>query len=194
MPGGGRAAGFGLRYQYLATAEQILSYLLEHASDSEAIALTVEPTPSDTAGSGGNEDTEVIDYRINMAARAVERTQVKSSRDPSSDHPVGLAGATEIFTRMGPAAPNSGPPRILTNRPLSQQLREHCGAPTSTTAHTSTYEMTTADGLHGLITHDNRSVAEVKEALLQRIQQLRADRALGPGLRSAGLLMPKLVE
>jgi hypothetical protein len=194
MPGGGRAAGFGLRYQYLATAEQILSYLLEHASDSEAIALTVEPTPSDTAGSGGNEDTEVIDYRINMAARAVERTQVKSSRDPSSDHPVGLAGATEIFTRMGPAAPNSGPPRILTNRPLSQQLREHCGAPTSTTAHTSTYEMTTADGLHGLITHDNRSVAEVKEALLQRIQQLRADRALGPGLRSAGLLMPKLVD
>ncbi len=146
------------------------------------------------AGSSGDEDTEVIDYTIKMAARAVERTQVKSSRDPSSDHPVGLAGATEIITRMGPAAPNSGPPRILTNRPLSQQLREHCGAPTSTTAHTSTYEMTTADGLHGLITHDNRSVAEVKEALLQRIQQVRADRALGPGLRSAGLLMPKLVD
>ena len=194
MPGGGRAAGFGLRYQYLATAEQILSYLLDHAADAAAITLIVEPTPSDMAGSSGDEDTEVIDYTINIVARAMERTQVKSSRDPSSDHPVGVAAATEIFTRMGSAAADSGPRRILTNRPLSQQLREHCGAPISSTGHTSTYEMTAADGLHGLITHDNRSVEEVKEALLQRIQQLRADRALGPGLRSAGLLMPKLVD
>lgn len=194
MPGGGRAAGFGLRYQYLATAEQMLGHLLEHASDAADITLIVEPTPSDITDSSGGEDTEVIDYTINMVARALERTQVKSSREPSSDHPVGLAGAREIFIRMGPAAAESGPPRILTNRPLSQQLREHCGASIATTAHTSTYEVNTADGVHGLITYDNRSVAEVKEALLQRIQQLRADRALGPGLRSAGLLMPRLVD
>lgn len=193
MLGGGREAGFGLRYQYLATAEQILIYLLEHRSDSEIITLTVEPTPSDLVESP-DEDTEVIDYTINMADRVIERTQVKSSRNPSSNHPLGLAGATEIFTRMGPAAPDNGPPRIVTNRPLSQQLRQHCGAPISTNVHTSTYEMTTAGGVHGLITHDNRSVADVKEALLQRIQQVRADRALGPGLRSAGLLMPKLVD
>jgi hypothetical protein len=37
MPNGGRAAGFGLRYQYLATAEQVLSFLLEHDSDLQAI-------------------------------------------------------------------------------------------------------------------------------------------------------------
>ena len=84
MPGGGRAAGFGLRYQYLATAKQILSYLLDHAADSADITLIVEPTPSDMAGSSGDEDTEVIDYTINIVARAIERTQVKSSRDPSS--------------------------------------------------------------------------------------------------------------
>lgn len=193
MPGGGRAAGFGLRYQYLATAEQVLQ-LLENAADPADIALVVEPSASDVGGSSADVDTEAIDYTISSAASSVDRTQVKSSRDPSSDHPVGLAAATEIFTRMGPATRTSAPPRILTNRPLSQQLREHCGDPTSTTAHTTTYEMNTSDGLHGLITHDNRDAEEVKEALLQRIRQIRADRALGPGQRSAGLLMPNLVD
>jgi tetratricopeptide (TPR) repeat protein len=194
MPDGGRRAGFGLRYQYLASAEQILSFLVEHADDVGAISLTVEPTAVDIAGGGVDEDAEVIDYRITIDATPVERTQVKSSRNPSPDNPVGLAAAKKIFTRMGPAAPRGNLPRILTNRPLTQQLRELCGTSISTTAHTSTYELITADGLHGLITHDHRSVAEVKEALLQRIQQIRSDQALGPGLRSAGLLMPNLVD
>ena len=57
-----------------------------------------------------------------------------------------------------------------------------------------TYELRSAQGLQGTIVYDKRNVGEVKQSLLQRIRALRADRALGPGLRSAGLLMAMLLD
>jgi hypothetical protein len=102
--------------------------------------------------------------------------------------------ASDIFARM----PSRGTPTtrgiILTNKPLSKKLRQRCGPPASANGAQETYELTSRQRLVGVIIHDGRSVADVKQSLLQRIQALRRDRLLGQGIRSAGLLMAVLLD
>ncbi|AFM18593.1 hypothetical protein Mycch_3868 [Mycolicibacterium chubuense NBB4] len=194
MVNGGQVAAYGFRYQYLAAAEHILRYLLDHPADLGAVSLTIEPARLDARRHGGADPDEVIDYSVNHQGVAVQRTQVKATRQPSPSSPLLPRVATTIFARMGPGAPGEGQPQILTNRPLSKKLRKQCGAPVSTTAAQSTYGLTTDSGLQGAIVEDHRSVADVKHSLLGLIGTVRADKALGLGNRSADLLMSALVD
>ena len=194
MADGGQIAAYGFRYQYLAAAEQILLYLVDNASDIDAISLTIEPARLDAAHSGDGDPDEVIDYTITDNGSAVQRTQVKASREPSASRPLRPGTVKDVFSRMGPGAPGEGPPQILTNRPPSKRLRERCGAPIWATPAQTTYEMRSAQERQGIIIHDQRSVAEVKQALLQQIRTIRGDQALGRGATSADFLMSVLLD
>jgi hypothetical protein len=194
MVDGGQVAAYGFRYQYLAAAEQILLYLVAHASEIDAISLTIEPARFDDVDHGERSPDEVIDYTINHHAVAVQRTQVKATQVPSVSRPLLPRAVTKIFTRMARGVSGEGLPQILTNRPPSKRLRERCGEPVSATAAQITYELRNAQGPHGIIIHDQRSIAEVKHSLLQQIRTIRGDQALGRGTKSADLLMSVLLD
>ena len=190
---GGGFAAFGLRYQYLAAADHLLQHLVEHGGNVSQLALVVEPTRLEDVTDGDAD--EVVDYAISGGDSVdYDRVQVKASRQPSGMNPLKPKTATDIFARMSAGAALTTPGTILTNKPLSKKLRERCGQPVSVNESQETYELRSAQGLQGTIVYDKRNVGEVKQSLLQRIRALRADRALGPGLRSAGLLMAMLLD
>jgi hypothetical protein len=79
---GGGAAAFGFRYQYLATAEEVLRVLIAYAGDIGDLALLVEPTCQELGGENG-EDDNVVDFGVEGHGEVIRRVQVKASRSPS---------------------------------------------------------------------------------------------------------------
>ncbi|BBY46826.1 hypothetical protein MARA_02560 (plasmid) [Mycolicibacterium arabiense] len=155
--------------------------------------LTVEPTRLEQVSDG--DPDEVVDYAIagvgGGGSATAESVQVKGSRRPSARNPIKPSTVNAIFAKM------SGDPTsktVLTNKPLSKRLRERCGPPASTTASQDTYELRAGQHLLGRIVHDKRTVDDVKLSVLERIRTLRVDHALGPGVRSAGLLRSHLLD
>src|SRR5690349_7275748 len=114
MVNGRQVAAYGLRYQYLAAAEQILLYLVAHASEIDAISLTIEPTRFDELHHGERSPDQVIDYTINHHDVAVQPTQVKATQEPSVSRPLLPRAVTKIFTRMGSGVSGEGLPQMLT--------------------------------------------------------------------------------
>jgi tetratricopeptide (TPR) repeat protein len=187
---GGGFASFGLRYQYFATADHFLQQLTERDGDVRGLVLTVEPTRFEQVSEG--DPDEVVDYAISgEGSPATDSVQVKASRQPSARNPLKPSTVTAIFAKM-PGDPTSK--TVLTNKPLSKRLRERCGPPASTTASQDTYELRSGQNLLGRIVHDKRTIDDVKLSVLQRIRTLRADHALGAGVRSAGLLRSQLID
>lgn len=187
---GGGFASFGLRYQYFATADHFLQQLTERDDDVRGLVLTVEPTRFEQVPE--DDPDEVVDYAITAeGSLTTDSVQVKASRQPSARNPLKPSAATAIFARM-PGDPTSK--TVLTNKPLSKRLRARCGPPASTMASQDTYELRSGPDLLGRIIHDKRTIDEVKSSVLQRIRSLRADHALGAGVRSAGLLRSELID
>lgn len=121
---GGGAAAFGFRYQYLATAEEILRVVSTHSGDIADLSLLVEPTRREL-GNAPDVDDDVVDFAVEAAGATIRRVQVKASRHPSGLNPLRNSDATKIFNRMGQDAV---PAVILTNKPLAKKLLKACTA------------------------------------------------------------------
>jgi hypothetical protein len=187
---GGGVAAFGYRYQYLVTAEEILSVLTTHTSDLDGVALIVEPTQTDLGSLEGADD-DVVDFAIEIDGTITRRVQVKASRVPSKLNPLKYSEASSIFKRMSSGGKRA---EILTNKPLAKKLEKACAAPTNTSDGRQQY-LVVAQAITGgqsgparAVLRDDRRLADIKRSILDLIRGIRRDRALGQGGSSASLL------
>ena len=109
---GGGVAALGFRYQYLATAEEILLLVATHPEHLADLAVIVEPTGVELGPA--TPDDDVVDIAIEQAGQVTRRVQVKSSRMPSGMNPLRYSDITRIFDRMGADGDEVA---ILTNKP-----------------------------------------------------------------------------
>jgi tetratricopeptide (TPR) repeat protein len=191
---GGGVAAFGFRYQFLVTAEEILLALIAHSGDLFDLTLIVEPTKREL---GDTADDDVVDFAIERNGTVFHRVQVKSSRNPSKMNPLRYSDAASIFKRMG----NDGDDAVvLTNKPLAKKLRKACANPSTSSRGQHVYSVTGNTITAGeqrtakSVVHDERSPADIKLAVLSLIREMRSDRALGQGEKSAALLAALLLD
>ncbi|TDZ96337.1 NB-ARC domain-containing protein [Mycobacteroides salmoniphilum] len=167
---GGNQSAWGYRYQYLATIERFLRYLRDHLGELANIALLVEPTNLATLGFA--QDDDIVDFAIENDEVVVERTQVKSSRDPSQNRLAPLE-SDRVFQRLeGVEASRSV---LLTNRPLGPGLEERCVLASSTDIQDE-WSHYIADGV---IVVDKRSFEDLATSIEDMIRQFRQDQHLG---------------
>ena len=115
---GGAVGSYGFRRQYLATAEEFLRLVVARGDDLAELAVIIEPTRTDLAGSDVADD-DVVDFAIEAGGEIVRRVQVKSSRVPSGMNPLRYSDAAAIFKRMGAGAHQAV---IVTNKALANKL------------------------------------------------------------------------
>ena len=194
---GGGAAAFGFRYQYLATAEEVLRVLIAYAGDIGDLALLVEPTRQELGGENG-EDDNVVDFGVEGHGEVIRRVQVKASRSPSGLNPLRHSDARDIFDRGGRGGPSAA---ILTNKPIAKKLLKACGATASGQDGQVVYTLASKRSVEGDVTsseqsiiYDNRPPAEIKRRVLELMRALRRDNARGQGERTAALLAALLLD
>jgi hypothetical protein len=187
---------YGFRRQYLATAEEFLRLVVARGDDLDELAVIIEPTRTDLAGSDVADD-DVVDFAIEAGGEIVRRVQVKSSRVPSGMNPLRYSDAAAIFKRMGAGAHEAV---ILTNKPLAKKLVKACACPTPSDDGGEVYSVTGQAITSGhttptrLIVRDDRRVEDVKQSVLDLVREVRRDNAVGPGEQSAAFLTAMLLD
>lgn len=191
--GGGSVAAYGLKYQYLATADYFLRYLREHPELIPRATLVVEPLLINPAG----KDDDIVDFAIEVDDSASHHIQVKATTKPDQ-YPLQPADARAALDRLlGHAADNS---MLLTNKPLSPELVAECTI-TETDGPATTY--TWAKGPQPpqdaaprqlSLDVDNRTPAQLRSAIAELVRHFRKHRALGPGITTARLLVAILLK
>ncbi|MGB8403132.1 MAG: hypothetical protein WCE30_03535 [Mycobacterium sp.] len=189
--GGGGIAAFGLRYQYLATAEYVLVFLRDNPDLIPHANLVVEPLHIKEDG----KDDDVVDFAIEIDNEPSHNVQVKSSSEPE-EHPLQPALAREVFDRL---ASHSADQRILlTNKPLSPGLAEEAithAAKESRTEYTwPSGPQAPSGATEPRIVYDARTTAELFDSITQLVKGFRVQRGRGPGNVTCQLLVSILVD
>lgn len=191
--GGGAAAAYGLKYQYLATADYFLRYLREHPELIARATLVVEPLLL----KADEKEDDIVDFAIEVDDVASHHIQVKATTKP--DHyPLQPADAREALDRLlGHAAENSV---LLTNKPLSPGLAAGCTI-TETTSPLTAYAWANgpqpprdATSRQLYLAVDSRTPAQLRSAIAELVRYFRNHRTLGPGITTAQLLVAILLD
>ena len=189
--GGGGIAAFGLRYQYLVTAEYVLGFLRNNLALIPHATLVIEPLHRKDDG----KDDDVVDFAVEIDDEPSHNVQVKSSSEPD-DHPLQPAAAGEVFDRLviHPAEERI----LLTNKPLSPVLAD---AAIEQTTYASRTEYTWPSGPQApigaaepRIIFDSRSTAELFDSITELIKGFRVERGRSPGTVTCQLLVSILVD
>ncbi|QRY43505.1 hypothetical protein JVX93_23595 [Mycolicibacterium boenickei] len=154
----------------MATIERFLRYLRDHLGELASIALLVEPT--NLAALGFAMDDDIVDFAIDNDDVVVERTQVKSSRDPSQNRLAPLE-SDRVFQRLEGAKASRSV--LLTNRPLGSGLEERC-VPVSSTEGEDEWAHYRPDAV---IVVDKRTIEELAASIEDMIRRFRNDQHLG---------------
>ena len=189
--GGGGIAAFGLRYQYLVTAEYALAFLRNNPALIPHVKLVIEPLHKKDDG----KDDDVVDFAIETDDEPSHNVQVKSSSEPD-DHLLQPAAAREVFDRLvnHPAEQRI----LLTNKPLSPLLAD---AAIAQATHASRMEYTWPSGPQApagaaepRIIYDARSTAELFDSITELVKGFRAERGRSPGAVTCQLLVSILID
>lgn len=193
---GGLNAAFGFNYQYVATAEWLLSLLARRVDKMAVTNLLVEPTPADMSDVDGV-DGDIVDFAIECDGAVVDRVQVKASVRPTARTALTRAAAAKIFERLKGTGSMAVRLFILTNRELAPALLSECTDEVAAHPDQQLYRYGAGRNLTGggqsFIVVDSRSPNELKRSLLGSIRSLRRDRALGRGETSTTLLAALLL-
>lgn len=189
--GGGGIAAFGLRYQYMVTAEYVLAFLRNDLALIPRAVLVIEPLHKKDDG----KDDDVVDFAIDVDDERSQNVQVKSSSEPE-DHPLQPAAAREVFDRLvnHPAEQRI----LLTNKPLSPALADAAIAQ-STYARRTEYAWPSgpqapAGEAEPRIVYDARSTAELFDSITELVKGFRVERGRSPGAVTCQLLVSILVD
>jgi tetratricopeptide (TPR) repeat protein len=188
---GGEKAAFGFRYQYLVTVEDFLRYLVTNPDQARSASLVIE-----AAGPSEDDDDDVIDYSIVVSDAVAQRVQVKGTRNPTGRNPFRPGEAKAVFDRMlvGPRAATPGV--VRTNKPASKKLSTKWKSTTHRDISLTRYDYPQLgnDAVELAVECDHRSTQEVKQSVLSLIKQIRKDKAIGQGAKSAALLMAVVLD
>lgn len=189
--GGGGIAAFGLRYQYLVTAEYALAFLRNNLALIPHANLVIEPLHKNDDG----DDDDVVDFAIEIDDEPSRNVQVKSSSEPE-DRPLQPAAAREVFERLllHPAQQRI----LLTNKPLSPALAD---AAIVQATYASRTEYTWPSGPRApagaaepRVIYDARSTAQLRESIAGLVKGFRVERGRSPGAVTCQLLVSILVD
>ncbi|GAB3037642.1 hypothetical protein [Mycobacterium bourgelatii] len=189
--GGGGIAAFGLRYQYLVTAEYVLAFLRKDLALIPHADLVIEPLHKKDDG----KDDDVVDFAIEIDDEPSHNVQVKSSSEPE-DHPLQPAAAREVFDRLvnHPAEQRI----LLTNKPLSPALADAAVAQTTYASRTQyawpSGPQAPAGEAEPRIICDARSTAELFDSIAELVRGFRVERGRSPGAVTCQLLVSILVD
>lgn len=189
--GGGGIAAFGLRYQYLSTAEYVLVFLRDNPDLIPHSNLVIEPLHTKADG----KDDDVVDFAIEIDDEPSHNVQVKSSSEPD-DHPLQPAPAREVLDRL---ARHPAEQRILlTNKPLSPVLAEEA---ITQAANVDRVEYTWPSGPQApagapepRIVYDARTTAALFDSITQLVKDFRVQRGRSPGDVTCQLLVSILID
>ncbi len=191
--GGGAVAAYGLKYQYLATADYFLRYLREHPELIQRATLVVEPLLINADG----KDDDIVDFAIEVDDVASHHIQVKATTKPDQ-YPLQPADARAVLDRLlGHGTENS---MLLTNKPLSPELAADCtiietGSPATTyTWAKGPQPPQDAAPRQVSLAVDSRTPAQLRSAIAELVRYFRNHRALGPGITTARLLVAILLD
>lgn len=188
---GGGIAAFGLRYQYLVTAEYVLAFLRNDPALIANANLVIEPLHKNEDGT----DDDVVDFAIEIDDQPAHNVQVKSSSEPAN-HPLRPAGAREVFDRL---VDHPADQRILlTNKPLSPALADEAVVQSIADGRTeyawpSGPQVPTEESEPRII-HDKRSVGELFDSITELVKGFRVERGRSPGTVTCQLLVSILVD
>jgi hypothetical protein len=191
--GGGGIAAYGLRYQYLVTAEYVLAFLRDNPDRIPHATLVIEPLHKKADGG----DDDIVDFAIEVYSEPSHNAQVKSSSEPDT-HPLQPAAARDVFSRLvdHPAERRL----LLTNKPLSPDLGD---AVTELEGNGFQKMYTWSDGprLEGgedsaqpRIVLDARNPVDLRNSIAELIKVFRVQRGRSPGVVSCRLLVSILVD
>lgn len=193
--GGGGVAAFGFNYQYLVTAEFVLTFLRDNPELIPRAALVIEPLHTKADGTGD----DVVDFAIEVDGDASHNSQVKSSVDPAT-YPLQPAPARAALQRLvSHPATNT---LLLTNKPISPELLDEVEVVAEETAdrHT-TYTWSKgpqkepgAGAPRPRIVVDSRRPVELRNSIAELIRGFRKRRGLTYGTVSAHLLTSILLD
>jgi hypothetical protein len=174
--GGGQAAAYGLKYQYLATLDYYLRFLQDQPELIASSTLVVEPL---LIKPDGDDDDDIVDFSMEIDDLPAQHVQVKATTSPA-DYPLQPAKARETLNRLlSHAAIQS---TLLTNKPLSPELAKDCTAADPSRQPTA-YRWTTGPQPSGdakaqpLIAVDTRSPAEIRASIVDSVRHFRGHRA-----------------
>lgn len=191
--GGGGVAAYGLKYQYLVTADYFLRYLRQNPELIPRAVLLVDPLISRPDGTAD----DIVDFAIEVDGVATHHIQVKASSEPE-EHPLRPGDARPVLVRLlGHEARIS---LILTNKPLSPQLLPEAdvidtGDSRITYVWSAGPQPEEASASEPpLIVVDTRTPSEVRDSIAELIRGFRKDRSLNQGLISARLLVSILLD
>ncbi|MEA2774525.1 MAG: hypothetical protein QOD93_7487 [Acetobacteraceae bacterium] len=180
---GGTWSAFGYLYQYAATADYYLRCLIEHPT----AALLIEPTA--LAGRGLSSDDDIVDFAVELESQVIDKVQVKGSAKPHS-RPLYRGEARQVLDRL--AGSSASTATLLTNRPLSPGLAEHCRRSEDGDGPIAAFAYPTAEREGGAprrrILVDSRSIDDLASALAERIRVFRGDHALSQGESTARIV------
>jgi hypothetical protein len=189
--GGGGIAAFGLRYQYLVTAEYVLAFLRNNLALIPHANLVIEPLHKKDDG----KDDDVVDFAIEIDDEPSHNVQVKSSSEPE-DHPLQPAAAREVFDRLvnHPAEQRI----LLTNKPLSPALADAAIAQSTHGSRTDyawpSGPQASAGEAQPRIIYDARNTAELFDSITELVKGFRVERGRSPGAVTCQLLVSILVD
>lgn len=189
--GGGSAAAYGLKYQYLATLEYFLRYLRAQPELIPRAGLVVEPMLKDA--DDANDD--IVDFTVELDDVAVHHVQVKATTKPDR-YPVQPADARAALERLlKHEADNSV---LVTNKPLSPDLLPQCAVGDvegSTTTYTWPQGPQPVIGRRqAFLAVDNRTPVELRSSIALLVRYFRRIEGLKYGLTSAQLLVGILLD
>lgn len=183
---GGTNAAYGFNFQFVTTAEFFLRHLRENFDKVGTLALHIESA----SRAESTEHDDIVDFAIEEDEAISMKVQVKASR---TGRPLGAPEAERVFAKLN----NGDTPsiRLMTNRPLSQPLRDSClvvNASEKVVEHA--LEHKEGDATDEIIALDSRTVGELTDALVDLVTKFRAENNKSQGRVSCRIVAVVLLH